>query len=643
MLLSLLLACSPPLTDAALPEPAAPPPATVLWQGVDGEHLLWGDRLRLGAVDRVVAPWQSSVRTLGLSGGALVMTPSRLPLTGAACGYDLDGDGVDEVVRLGVSALSIDDAVTGANRLSVPVAFPPDTAFDRCAVLDLDADGRLELFASGFHGGPIAVVALSGRVMAFDTSLGGVRIDLAELDGTPGLELLDVRGGWTHDAATLRREHPVSLPGEPSAVGDVDGDGVDELVVVNIQGVTLMRASGAVVWSRADHAYIGQSLPFGDLDGDGTRELLIPYDDAGVRRIAVLDAATGLTRHEVDANGLLVRDGVAFDGDGDGRDETAWSLGGGVGVLDGDQRTWVDRTPALGLLSEVVVADLDGDGRTELIVHGVYGGEELLVVDALTGQELGVLPIPTGGQTWPLVAAADWDGDGDDELVINGADVQIWDATPSGTAAMITSWTPMHAWSVVNLQVADLNHDGLDDVLTHSDDHYAAGTLEARYGGGGGWTATGDDRPLIGDLDGDGRPELAYPSNTRLVIVDGTSGRVIDTQPVRWNAWVITTDTTPARLVVQDSVSQAVQQVGWRRGVLTVRASRPFHGTLVGLQAHRGWVWGHTGRTLPWSGAEWSTGRTATRPVWTPMDAKHWTGVLYVTRFAADVWAVTPP
>jgi hypothetical protein len=153
MIRALLLACSFTPHDA-LPEAAAPPPASVIWRGVDGFHLLWGDRIDVGAVDRVVAPWQSSVRTLGLSGGALTMTPTFLPLTGAACGYDLDGDGVDELVRLGVSTLSVDDAVTGANRFSVPVAFPPDTRFDRCEVLDLNADGRLELFVSGFYGGP---------------------------------------------------------------------------------------------------------------------------------------------------------------------------------------------------------------------------------------------------------------------------------------------------------------------------------------------------------------------------------------------------------------------------------------------------------------------------------------------------------
>jgi hypothetical protein len=487
------------------------------------------------------------------------------------------------------------------------------------------------------------VVALSGRVMAFDTSIGSVRSDLAELDGTPGLELVDSRGGWTHDAATLRRERQISLPGEPSAVGDIDGDGVDELVIVTIQGVALVRANGAVAWSRTDHTYIGQSLPFGDLDGDGTMELLIPYDDAGVRRIAVLDAATGLTRHEVDTNGLEVRDGVAFDGDGDGRDESAWSMGGGVGVLDGDQLTWVDRTPALGLLTSVVVADLDGDGRTELVVHGVYGGEELLVVDAATGRERGVLPIPTGGQTGPLVAAGDWDGDGDDELVINGDDVEVWDVTPAGAATQLTSWTPAQPWSIVTLQVADLNHDGLDDVLTHSDDHYSPGTLEARYGGGGGWTATGDDRPMIGDLDGDGLPELVYVSYTQLKIVEGTSGLVLDTRPVSWNAWVMTSDTSPAQLVVQDGASRDVQLLGWRAGALTVQTSRHFPGILVGLQAHRGWLWGHTGYSLPWSGVELSTGRKATSPLWSPFDEAHWTGAVYVVHYGADLWGVSPP
>jgi len=164
------------------------------------------------------------------------------------------------------------------------------------------------------------------------------------------------------------------------------------------------------------------------------------------------------------------------------------------------------------------VADLDGDGWLEVVVatRGLTSGGRLYVFDRTGGVRAG-WPVSLGGNNVEAVTVADLDGDGRSEIVATER------AYPIGRVhALRADGSPVPGWPftldhvpALSAAVGDVDADGSPEVVVASYNSLyvltAGGTAEP------GWpvavnTAFGANfsyqSPALGDLDGDGRLEI---------------------------------------------------------------------------------------------------------------------------------------
>jgi hypothetical protein len=256
----------------------------------------------------------------------------------------------------------------------------------------------------------------------------------------------------------------LSREGPALAVGDVNGDGLDDLYVGGAKwqaGTLLVQRKDGTFRPSADAALAADSVAedvdaaFFDADGDGHPDLYVVSGgneffgaaDA-LRDRLYLNDGRGRFRRAADAlppafeNGACVR-AADYDGDGDvdlfvGARVVSQRYGevprSRLLVNDGRGRfadATRERAPALerpGMVTSAAWADTDGDGRLDLVVAGEWmpvrvfrqaaGGRlvERTAEAGLAGTE----------GWWTHVSAADLDGDGRPDLVLGNAGENLY-------------------------------------------------------------------------------------------------------------------------------------------------------------------------------------------------------------------------
>jgi hypothetical protein len=310
--------------------------------------------------------------------------------------------------------------------------------------------------------------------------------------------------------------------GSSPAVGDLDGDGVPEIVAYawrdqargapNDAGLVAISNTGQELWNNTDvnqggHYELG-SPAIADIDPNSP--------GAEIATCFWLVSSSGETlwnRWNDLPNNYTPRgmcSPVVADVDNDGRMEIiigarAYNHDGSIAWTNTQvYANWnndYDSAPA--------VADLDGDGNPEVVL--VRG--RIYVLDGATGALKASMAVPGGGGGAPNLA--DFDGDGKPDIGVAGGQnyVAVKYTTTNNIPTLTTLWqTPIHDYSSATSAAStfDFNGDNVADIV-YNDEQYlrvlngrtGAIVFEARN-----WSGTLAEYPVIADVDGDGNAEI---------------------------------------------------------------------------------------------------------------------------------------
>ncbi len=221
----------------------------------------------------------------------------------------------------------------------------------------------------------------------------------------------------------------VAVGGEISspAVADLNGDGEPEYVAGIQGGILAITSEGRLMWQYASQEeFARQVAVVADADRDDTPEVYMLMNGA-TSAVYCLDGPTGKLRWRFPIPAkcycaLLVAD---INGDGYGEILAGTKYNDVIAISRSGQQLWKTTLGGTGMFYTPVVADVDGDGRLEIVVSvraADIQGNSLFVLDT-AGKVLG--SYPQGGQGNSARVVADFDHDGLLEVVSSSADT-VW-------------------------------------------------------------------------------------------------------------------------------------------------------------------------------------------------------------------------
>jgi hypothetical protein len=383
---------------------------------------------------------------------------------------NLDEDSEMELIYpagAAVYAFNIDGSYAGGWPKALD--FPTDGA---AAFGDIDGDGQGEIVVTTHQPGSFAF----GTVYAFETDGsdvagfpvvtegGGVRTPaLADLDGDKALEIIiTVRAfpdGFVYvfsGDGSIYPNWPVRMdyiPGSDAAVGDIDGDEIPEIVTESYNVLHAFKADGTLMDGFPYYPGLGRVFSYStpvlaDLDNDGYLEIICG-DHSNINGTGAIHVVnylgnpldgwpkiTGAWIYAPPSVGDINNDGLLDIVAGDQALSStpvnkvyAWT-GITADTLDG-----FPIADLWGINSQVILADIDGDGNIELMFDdntsvGNYHGYNH------DGTIMEGWPLPVNGSTFfinPMVVDINLDGimdisgAGYDEITGN-LSVYLWNA-----------------------------------------------------------------------------------------------------------------------------------------------------------------------------------------------------------------------
>ncbi len=247
--------------------------------------------------------------------------------------------------------------------------------------------------------------------------------------------------------------------GDGLAAGDVDGDGVAEIVHGDrddrIAVYTLSSTLGGftVDFEKWDE------LAAGDLNGDGRDEIVHADRDDEIHVYTVLGGFRMISSFTLDFE--AGDDLEVGDVNGDGRDEIVHAdRGDRMRILDINGNELSNFRVDFEDEDRICVGDVNGDGKDE-IVHGDRG--DRVVVYDMSGRKLSEFSLDFEGRDG--LQCGDVNGDGRDEIV--HADRGDWLAVYDISGALIKKMR-MNFEKGDGFAVADVDGDGKDEIV-HGD------------------------------------------------------------------------------------------------------------------------------------------------------------------------------
>lgn len=336
----------------------------------------------------------------------------------------------------------------------------------------------------------------------------------------------------------------------PPSVGDVDGDGLPEVVQVG-RGLQYSDTSYLHVldekgqaqsgWPKAIPNLVFRAATLADLDGDGAMEIIVqigkwpPAGNLAVYRGDGSDFGGTAWQHALDSYPMAPA--AVGDLDGDGKLEVGYLTLGNVTVrqADGNLRSGFPIAAEVGHANEgsVVFADLDSTtSALELVwadVTDTASGPATVRLWAAgaDGKPLAGFPVTLSSQASGVadLVVADVDGDGELEVVVPVKPSSIY--VVSGAGAIVGQPVATAAQMHASVRAVDLTGDGKLELLADNNttDKTGIGYLEAYHADGTPvadfplrpFGSTMGDSGSLADLDGDGTLELAVVTTSTLV------------------------------------------------------------------------------------------------------------------------------
>jgi len=310
--------------------------------------------------------------------------------------------------------------------------------------------------------------------------------------------------------------------GDCKAIADFDGDGRNDLAVGGDNLAWYCSPAWTPMVIAAANVEFTTDMEAVDLDGDGDVDIVVPDGTAGVYWFENQNAGQLWTRRLIGASGGMYTHDVEvgdLDADGD-LDVIGHPLNGTMYVYRNNGTTWSARSLATSGGEGLDLADLDGDGRPDLITSGQWhrspAGDIMTAVWPVYVYDSGRL-----GQMMK-VEAADLNGDGRLDIVVTPAETSgeiAWLKAPADPLTGFWTRTVLRtsADHYHSLILTDLNADGWLDVVTAQMHTAVTGpNLEVYLNGGAAaaftrqvLASTSSHNMVVGDLNADGRPDLA--------------------------------------------------------------------------------------------------------------------------------------
>jgi hypothetical protein len=339
-----------------------------------------------------------------------------------------------------------------------------------------------------------------------------------------------------------------------TAIADVNGDGAPDVITLGFkQGPNpggaisvLLNGNGPAVSATLPKAYVGFAVA--DLNGDGRADVAL--GSLTQTNTGSVDILLGQTDGTFKQGATILTGNVDLsvtlaDLNGDGKTDLVASsfysgnsvitvaLGNGDGTFQSATNVPTGLVGNPGILAQMLVADVNGDNRPDVLVLGANGTSQYLETFLNNGNG-GFSTTPSHNQTvsgaignfsalLPTIAAADFDHDGKTDLAIltanqggvNGRLVSVNILKGNGDGSFQAAGTSVASVDpTCTLRVADVNADGVPDLLVvealNDDVVVLTGNGDGTFATGVGFGVNSFE-PIdvaVADVNGDGRPDI---------------------------------------------------------------------------------------------------------------------------------------